>query len=221
MSSSANTRRLYVVILLALAVLVVLPATAHACSRPTKLWPKKKWPNGALPPLAIGDSTMILPARGLARKGFRVDAKGCRSFAQGLRLMLKYKRKHRLPHMVVIALGANWSVKTHNLRRARRILGASRIMVLVTPRERYAGDQRDAATERRYARGRPKVVLADWARFSSHRSGWFWDDPHMSTRGARRFVRFVWSRSRRYAQPRISREALQTGAGVRTQSSVV
>src|SRR6476659_193318 len=59
------------------------------------------------PPLAIGDSSMLLALPALARIGYKVNARGCRQFSEGLRLLRQARRSHQLPHLVVLALGAD------------------------------------------------------------------------------------------------------------------
>ena len=65
---------------------------------------------GGKAPLAVGDSVMLLAVPRLARIGFKVNAQGCRQWGQGERVLRRYKRAEKLPHLVVIGLGADGSI---------------------------------------------------------------------------------------------------------------
>src|SRR3954469_4830255 len=92
-------------------------------------------------PLAIGDSVMLLAVEGLAKVGFRVDAQGCRSFGDALGVLRE--EHNRLPHLVVLELGADYGIAVHQIAKAIDILGRKhhepRILGLVTPRELGGG----------------------------------------------------------------------------------
>src|SRR4029079_13293962 len=96
---------------MALAILLSMlwaPAARAGCGGVETARPKHKV--AARPPLAIGDSSMLLALPALARVGYKVNARGCRQFAEGLRLLRQARRGHQLPHLVVLALGADASV---------------------------------------------------------------------------------------------------------------
>ena len=78
------------------------------------------------PPLAIGDSSMLLALPALARVGFEANARGCRAYPEGLRLLRQRARQHRLPHLVVIALGSDQNVTGGEINQALKILGPNR-----------------------------------------------------------------------------------------------
>jgi hypothetical protein len=139
------------------------------------------------PPLAIGDSTMLLAVRSLARIGFEANARGCRQWDEGLALLARLRRQRRLAKVVLVHLGANAGVRPGEIRRALGILGPRRILVLVTPRPgRQARLVRDAG--RRWPR---RVRVLDWVRLHAGHYGWFsCDGLHLSDAGVRAFTRF-------------------------------
>jgi hypothetical protein len=144
------------------------------------------------PPLVVGDSVLLGAVREVARAGLEVDTRGCRQMSEGLRV-LRARRRTFLPSRVVIALGANWSVRYAEVRAAMRIVGRRRLLVLVTPRESGGRAGRDARVMRKVARRFPRRVrLLDWVRFSRGHPGWFAGDGlHLSVRGARAFARLL------------------------------
>jgi hypothetical protein len=150
-------------------------------------------PHGQLAPLAIGDSTMLLALYDLARRGFDANAHGCRQFPEALRLLDSLKRTGRLPHMVVIALGADGGISHAEIGQALGLLCCRRLLVLVTPRELGGGSGADAVTvrqEERKHRGRARLL--DWVKYSRGRGYWFQPDGlHLTTSGALAFTRLL------------------------------
>ena len=65
---------------------------------------------GVLPPLAIGDSTLILSVPTLKREGISANAQGCRQYSDGLVMLNTLRRQGRLARVVIVALGANGPV---------------------------------------------------------------------------------------------------------------
>ena len=123
--------------------------------------------------MAIGDSTLLLSLPGLAATGYDANAHGCRQFVEGLALLRQLKAHRALPHMVVIALGANGNVTRADIVQALRVLCCKRLLVLVTPRQ--AGSS--AAIEREQARVHPdRILLLDWVKYSSGHPSWFQPD---------------------------------------------
>ena len=163
----------------------------------------KHHPGGQLPPLAIGDSTMLLALYDLAGRGFDANAHGCREWSEALQLLRGLKARGRLPHMVVIALGADGSVTHDDIGQTLGLLCCTRLLVLVTPRELGGGSGSDAATVReevRRHRGRAKLL--DWVRFSAGHGGWFQPDGlHLTTAGAQAFTGFL-ARALPWAYPK-------------------
>jgi hypothetical protein len=137
--------------------------------------------------LAIGDSTMLLAVQPLARVGFEANARGCRPVYEGLDLLARRKRQHRLPKVVLMHLGLNAGITTREIRRALGILGRRRILVLATPRGGH-----DARIIRAAGRHWPRRIrVLDWVRvYHGHHE--YFSEPHglhLSQLGVRVFVR--------------------------------
>ncbi len=171
------------------AVLAVLGSgadVAHAgCGGVRHAAPAGRMEPARRPPLAIGDSTMLLAVRPLARAGFETNARGCRQMSEGLALLARLRHERRLARLVLVHLGANAGVRAGEIVRALRILGPRRILVLVTPRP-----GRDARVIRAAGRRWPRRVrILDWVREHAGHPGWFSGDGlHLSDRGVAAFV---------------------------------
>ena len=77
------------------------------------------------PPLAVGDSTMLLTVKAFARAGIEANARGCRPVYEGLNYLARRKRQHRLPKVVLLHLGLNGSISTNLIRRGLKVLAPS------------------------------------------------------------------------------------------------
>jgi lysophospholipase L1-like esterase len=156
--------------------------------------------NGQAPPLALGDSTMLLSLPGLAHDGFEANAHGCRQFFQALDMLRQMRAGGTLPHMVVLALGANGSVTGSEIGQTLGVLGRHRLLVLMTPRELGGGSGSDAATERAQARQHPgRILLLDWVSYSAGHASWFAGDGlHLNPTGVAAFTSLI-SRAYPYA----------------------
>ena len=190
------------VLVFVLAALVV-PAAARAdCGGPEIAEPSHHV-RGVLPPLVIGDSTMLLALYQLAGEGYDAEAQGCRQFPAALAMLSERKSQGTLPHMVVIALGANGSVTPNDVGVALGLLCCKRLLVLVTPRELGGGSGSDAVVEREQARRHPgRILLLDWVDYSQGHPEWFQPDGlHLTTAGATAFTRLL-ARALPYAQPK-------------------
>jgi hypothetical protein len=53
------------------------------------------------------------------------------------------RRRHEIPHLVVLALGADASITAGQIQQAKKILGPKRKLGLVTPRELGGGESND------------------------------------------------------------------------------
>jgi hypothetical protein len=148
---------------------------------------------GGPAPLALGDSVMLLALHNIAAVGYDANGRGCRYFADGLRVMRNKRRAGKLPRLVVLALGTDRRVKMAQVKEALRIAGPDRILGLVTPRELGGGASFDARVMRKAASKHPsKIVLFDWVRYSRGHNGWFQlDHAHLSYAGAAAFARLL------------------------------
>ncbi|HEY8581986.1 MAG TPA: hypothetical protein VIL49_03535 [Capillimicrobium sp.] len=177
--------------LIGLVGLLAGAAPAVACNAYGHADASRSAPGGA--PLVIGDSVLLGAVPQVARRGVEVDAKGCRTFAQGLALVRQRKAAGRLPRVVALALGTNGTVSRAEIGAAMRVLGSRRLLVLVTPREVGGVSGSDAAAMRRAARRHPgRVRVLDWVRRSSGRGSWFAGDGiHLGSPGARGMARLL------------------------------
>jgi hypothetical protein len=144
-------------------------------------------------PLIIGDSVLLGAVRPVARRGYEVNAQGCRSWQQGAALVRKRKRHGNLPHMVAMFLGADWEVSKAQIRETLFRLGPKRVLVLVTPREVGGRGGKDAQNMRDIAAESPsRVVLLDWVRHTRGKQSWFAPDGlHLSHDGITGLAKFL------------------------------
>jgi lysophospholipase L1-like esterase len=178
---------------LALAFMLVLDgAVAHACGG-VKTAAAVKRGGGGRAPLVIGDSVLLGAVSQVAAAGFEVNTRGCRQMREGLQIIAARKRAKTLPHLVVIALGANGSIAASQIREAMRLVGRDRVLGLVTPRELGGGESSDARNIRAAGRRFPgRVIVLDWVRFSAGQGGWFAGDGlHLGPGGARGLARLL------------------------------
>jgi hypothetical protein len=189
-------------LLAALLAATAAPAADAACGGVKRAQSARNLVKGP-EPLAIGDSVMLLAVKRLARAGFNVNAQGCRRWSQGHAILARKKRQGRLPRLVVMALGTNWSIRRREIGRTRRLLGRRRVLAIVTPRE-PGGYTTDARRIRAAARAHPRnLKLIDWVRFSRGRGSWFGGDGiHLTDRGVRNYVRCLGRALRFAAGPR-------------------
>jgi hypothetical protein len=154
------------------------------------------------PPIAIGDSTMILPIPNLDQVGYSVNARGCRGFLESISVAEKLKRKHRLPHLVLIAAYSNGGVNPDLIQSALDALGRSRVLVLVTEYNADTGHPPAPDTDVLFKARRQfphRIAVLDWVKDSrSHhaaepKSGaWFLPDLyHPNYTGADAYAQFL------------------------------
>ena len=167
------------------------PSASAGCGGVETAAPKRKV--APRPPLAIGDSSMLLALPALARVGYRVNARGCRQFSEGLGVIRQARRHHRLPRLVVLALGADASISGHQIVAAEKILGPKRKLGLVTPRELGGGQSNDAEVIRNAGQRDPRrVKVLDWVHYSAGHDNWFQPDRlHLTFSGAKAFARLL------------------------------
>lgn len=130
------------------------PARADGCGSVHEYAARKRVGPGR-PPLAVGDSSMLMALPDLARAGFTANAHGCRDLHEGLALLRARRDAGALPATVVLALGANASIDPRQISSALHLLGRRRRLVLVTPRELGGWAGADARTVRAVGRRCP------------------------------------------------------------------
>jgi hypothetical protein len=201
---------------LALALTAPAPAdegagARRACGGVQKAKPERDVSRGR-PPLAIGDSPMLLALPNLGAAGYRANARGCRQYPEGLAVMRSRKRDGKLPRLVVIALGSNASITRDNIHEALDIIGRrKRTLGLVTPRELGGGSSSDAEVVRTEAdRHRHRIVLLDWVKKSAGHSNWFQSDGlHLTLTGAKKFTNMLKRPLRDLPPPPGDRQAVE------------
>ena len=184
-------RRIAPIVVVAGLLVPAAPSAHAACGGVRAAASKRNLTKGP-EPLAIGDSVMLLAVQRLARAGFNVNAQGCRQWSQGHAILKRKKRHHRLPRLIVMALGTNWSVHRAEIGRTRRLLGTRHVLAIVTPRE-PGGYTIDSRRMRAAARAHPhRIKLLDWLRFSRGHGSWFGGDGiHLTYTGVTNYVRFI------------------------------
>jgi hypothetical protein len=198
-SRLAQCRRAILLAALAFAA-IAAPAQAD-CGGVVASYPHG-WHRTYRPPLVIGDSTMIFAVPYLARQKMQGNARGCRQWSEGLDLIRGRKHSHSLPHLVVMALGANWVITRGDIERAVRLVGPGHVLGIVVPREEGGGTSSDAYNVRQAGKRHPKrVKVLDWPRYSSGHGYWFSGDGlHMTYTGAAAYARYI-GKLRRFAAP--------------------
>ena len=187
------------------------PEARRACGGVQKAKPQRDVSRGR-PPLAIGDSPMLLALPNLGEAGYRANARGCRQYPEGLAVMKSRKRDGRLPRLVVIALGSNASITRAHIHEALDIIGRrKRTLGLVTPRELGGGSSSDADVVRTEAkRHRNRIVLLDWVKKSAGHSSWFQSDGlHLTLTGAKKFTNMLKRPLRDLPPPPGDRQAVE------------
>jgi hypothetical protein len=167
--------------------------TAKALRNPYKSGP---------PPVAIGDSTMLLPIPDLTRDGFDVNAKGCRGFKQSVWVARDLRNRGELPRLVLMNAYGNGGVNNDLIKFALKVLGPKRTLVLVTAYDADTGHPPAPDTDVlvRAAKEHPgQIKLLDWVRYSlpHHRAdpapgAWFLPDLfHPNFPGAHAYGNFL------------------------------
>ena len=179
--------------LLSIVAACVLAGAAQAdCGGVVSSYPRP-WKHNYRPPLVIGDSTMIFAVPHIAKHGMQANARGCRQWREGMDLIRNRKHSHSLPHLVVMGLGANWTISRGDIEAAVKLIGPKRVLGIIVPREEGGGTSSDAYNVRRAGRRhRNRVKVLDWPRYSGGHGGWFSGDGlHMSYNGAAAFAKFI------------------------------
>jgi hypothetical protein len=126
-------------------------------------------PNDGPPPIAIGDSTMLLPIPDLIRVGFDVNAKGCRGFKQSIWVARDLRNRGELPKLILINAYGNGGVNDDLIKFALKVIGPKRTLVLVTAYNADTGEAPAPDTDVlvRAAKEHPdQIKLLDWVKYS-------------------------------------------------------
>ncbi len=153
-------------------------------------------------PVAIGDSTMLLPIPNLDAVGYSVNARGCRGFREAVNIARKLRVKHHLPHLVLINAYGNGGVNSGLISEALDVLGRSRVLGLVTEYNADTGHPPAPDTDMLFKAARQyphRVFVLDWVKYSrSHHAAepkpgaWFLPDLyHPNYTGADAYAQFL------------------------------
>jgi len=176
-------------VLAALAVALAAAPSAFACDEAARVQAAHGGAAGGRAPLVVGDSTMIFAAPVLGSLGLEADAHGCRPFGEGVRMLAARKAAGTLPHVAVLALGANGGATSAGIDDAVRVMGPGRVLGLVTPRNIASAA---AAMRAAAARHPGRVRVIDWVAFSSGHEGWFAGDGlHVTHEGASAYAHLI------------------------------
>jgi hypothetical protein len=154
------------------------------------------------PPIAIGDSTMLLPIPNLNKVGFDVNAKGCRGFRQSVWVARDMRNRGVLPKMVLFNAYGNNGVTEELIRFALKVIGPDRKLILVTAYNADTGEAPAPDTDvlveaaRRYP---DRIELLDWVEYSlphhfvdPEPGAWFTPDLfHPNFDGAEAYAQFL------------------------------
>ncbi|NUS40200.1 MAG: acyltransferase [Terrabacter sp.] len=141
---------------------------------------------------AYGDSIMVgsLQALRYYFPGIRIDAKSNRRWSDGLTEVTARGDANR--RAVVLAFGTNAGVDADAVEQVLDSLGPRRMVVLVNIMGPFARIDSDNATLELVARGRPNVVVADWAdAIRAHPEQVQSDRVHPTIKGAHLFSKTV------------------------------
>ncbi|MGN6793034.1 MAG: SGNH/GDSL hydrolase family protein [Streptosporangiaceae bacterium] len=144
---------------------------------------------------AIGDSVMAASAMALekALPGIYIDAVPSRQMPAGLAVVRHLAATGRLRQVLVIGLGTNYIVTTNQLDQLLRILGPGRQLVLVNTYVPDEWSKEVNATDARFIRQHPSVVLADWYDTIRNRIYLLWPDHvHPEMPGTSVYARMVY-----------------------------
>ena len=153
-------------------------------------------------PVAIGDSTMILPIPNLDAVGYSVNARGCRGFREAVNIARKLKAKQHLPHLVMINAYGNGGVNPGLISEALDVLGRSRVLGLVTEYNADTGHPPAPDTDMLFKAAKQyphRIFVLDWVKYSrSHHAAeptpgaWFLPDLfHPNYTGADAYAQFL------------------------------
>lgn len=144
--------------------------------------------------IAIGDSVMAASAMALAKAlpGIYIDAVPSRQMPAGLAVVRHLAATGRLRQVLVMGLGTNYIVTTKQLTQLLGIIGPHRQLVLVNTYVPDEWSKEVNATDARFIRQHPSVVLADWYDTIKDRMYLLWPDHvHPEMPGTSVYARMV------------------------------
>ena len=197
------------VLLAALCLFAALVGSAHGSGEPDygckKIHRGKATvdpnPKGRAP-VALGDSTMILPIPNLNAVGYSVNSRGCRGFKEAVNIARKLKAKHHLPHLVLINAYGNGGVNPGLISEALDVLGRRRVLGLITSYNADTGKPPAPDTNVLFKAARQyphRIFVLDWVKYSRphhaaepNPDAWFLPDLyHPNYTGADAYAQFL------------------------------
>jgi hypothetical protein len=153
-------------------------------------------------PVALGDSTMILPIANLNAVGYSVNSRGCRGFKEAINIARKLKAKHHLPHLVLINAYGNGGVNPGLISEALDVLGRTRVLGLITSYNADTGKPPAPDTDVLFKAARQyphRIFVLDWVKYSRphhaaepNPDAWFLPDLyHPNYTGADAYAQFL------------------------------
>jgi hypothetical protein len=194
---------------IALCLLAGIASAAHGAGEPDYGCKKIHRGNAGVDPnpkgrapVAIGDSTMILPIPNLDAAGYSVNARGCRGFREAVNIARKLKAKGHLPHLVMINAYGNGGVNPGLISEALDVLGKRRVLGLITAYNADTGAPPAPNTDVLFKAAKQyphRVFVLDWVKYSlSHHAAeptpgaWFLPDLfHPNYTGAQAYADFL------------------------------
>jgi peptidoglycan/LPS O-acetylase OafA/YrhL len=141
---------------------------------------------------AYGDSIMVGSVHALEYyfPGIRMDAKSNRRWSDALDVVSARGKANR--RAVVLAFGTNAGIDEKAVRATLDVLGPDRMVVLVNLMGPFARIESDNASLTALAKGRPNVIVADWAAaVRDHPEQLQADRIHPSLKGSHLFAKTV------------------------------
>jgi hypothetical protein len=159
-------------------------------------------PDDGPPPIAIGDSTMLLPIPNQNAVGYSVNARGCRGFREAVNIARKLKARHHLPHLVLTNAYGNGGVNPTLIQDALDVLGKKRVLGLITEYNADTGHPPAPDTDMLFKAAKQyphRIFVLDWVTYSrSHHAAepkpgaWFLPDLyHPNYTGADAYAQFL------------------------------
>jgi hypothetical protein len=153
-------------------------------------------------PVAIGDSTMLLPIPNLNAVGYSVNSRGCRGFREAINVARKLRAKHHLPHLVLTNAYGNGGLNPTLIQDALDVLGKKRVLGLITEYNADTGHPPAPDTDVLFKAARQhrhRIFVLDWVKYSrSHHAAeptpgaWFLPDLyHPNFTGADAYAQFL------------------------------
>jgi hypothetical protein len=155
-----------------------------------------------LPPILIGDSTVLLPIPNLNAVGISVNGRGCRGFKESIHVAARLKAKHRLPHLVLMNGYANGGANTKLIAEALSVMGKNHVLGLLTEYNADTGHPPAPDTDilfKAAKQNRHRIFVPDWVQYSRahHKAepkpgAWFLPDLfHPNFTGADAYAQFL------------------------------